>query len=334
MISIVVPVYNAELLLPKCIESIRGQNFLDWELILINDGSQDRSLTICNEFALKDTKIIVVDQVNAGPSTARNKGIALAQGTFITFIDADDFVDQYYLEKLLEPFMINPAIQLSCGGYFELSQYHKNGLALHDFQGITDKIIISKQEFFENIFDGVTGVLWGKMFLANSIKKHAIVLDVHVKLSEDLLFVFEYATHITNIALVKEPLYYYNRLNENGLSGQLNKSNLKDLQLTNHSLAELGSNNLIPNLKGILQKRYTDGIVNITRDIANGNDSVKQKIKDLKYILSENKGIILTTINLNKENKIHITLFVKKQFVILIVYNTAINFLRNLKNKQ
>lgn len=334
MVSIVVPVYNAELLLPKCIESIIGQNFLDWELILVNDGSLDNSLRICNEFALQDKRIQVINQINSGPSAARNKGISCSGGEYITFVDADDFISESYLEKLLGPFLGNTAIQLSCGGYFELSQYHKNGISLHDFEAVLDKKIISKDEFLKNIFQGVTGVLWGKMFLASIIKKNSIVLNEQVKLSEDLLFVFEYATHITNVALVKESLYYYNRLNENGLSRQLTKSNLKDFQLTNDSLAELGSNNLIPNLKVILQKRYTDGIVNITRDIANGNASVKQKIKDLKFIVSESNGILLTEAHLNKENKMHLNLFVKKQFLILVVYITAIHFLRNLKNKQ
>lgn len=333
MVSIVVPVYNAELFLAECIESIRCQSYCDWELILVNDGSQDKSLNICNEFEKKDKKIRAVDQKNAGPSAARNKGVALAQGDYITFIDADDYVDSHYLAKLLKPFMEIPKIQLSCGGYVELSKYYKKGLVLHDFQSLLNKAVITRQEFLENIFLGVTGVLWGKMFLTNIIKKNGILLDVQIKLSEDLLFIFEYIAHIEEIALVRDPLYYYNRLNENGLSRQLNKSNLKDIELTNYRLAQLGSNIPLLNLEKLLLKRYISGVLNITKDIANGKNGIMQKLKDLKFIFSETEIIMLKKIDLSIENKILLNIFRNKQFVILIVYSTAVTFLRKLKHK-
>lgn len=331
MISIVVPVYNAQNLLAKAIDSVLQQSNANWELILVNDGSTDDSLNICTKYALQDKRIQVINQTNSGPSAARNKGISCAQGTYITFIDADDFVSPLYLEKLLAPFIESSEIDLSCAGYFELSQFHKNGLALNDFQSHLEKKSINKEDFLRNIFEGVTGVLWGKLFLNSIIKKNKILLNEQVKLSEDLLFVSKYVTFCNSIALVKDSLYFYNRLDESGLSGQLNISNLKDLQITNNELEQMGISELIPHFSSLLQKRYIHGILNITTGIANSKISIKQKIKDLNFIFCQTQESHHKGLDLNKEQKIQFMLFVKKQFLILIVFVNGINFLRNLK---
>lgn len=332
-VSIVIPVYNASLFIERCINSILEQSYSNWELLLLNDGSTDDSLELCIKYQLEDSRITVVDQCNAGPSAARNKGISLACGKYIVFADSDDFVHELYLEKLLEPFLLNKGIALSCGGYLELSTQHKAGLPLHDFQYHLEHSTITSQVFFKTIFCGVTGVLWGKMFLTEIIKNNNIELDVRIKLSEDLLFVFEYVMHISTIALVKEHLYYYNRLNENGLSRRLNVANLRDIQLTNESLNKLSLKRPDLNFTDVLIKRYTDGVVNLTKDIAGSTDTIKKKIHDLQFIFSETNGRLATATNRSFENKIQLTLFVQGKFTLLIGYTTILSMLRNLKNK-
>lgn len=99
MISIIVPVYNIEKYLQRCIESILAQKFVDFELLLIDDGSKDKSGDICDNFALKDKRIKVFHKENGGVSSARNLGIAKAQGEWITFIDSDDWVSEDYLSS-------------------------------------------------------------------------------------------------------------------------------------------------------------------------------------------------------------------------------------------
>lgn len=332
-VSIVIPVFNAGLYIERCINSILVQSYADWELIIINDGSVDDSLELCMKYQLNDNRIFISNQINAGPSVARNKGIALATGKYLVFVDSDDYVHEYYLEKLLEPFLVNSAVEMSCGGYLELSKHHENGLALHDFQSSLNNMCIDRGQFFENIFLGVTGVLWGKMFLLDRIKKYKLVLDERIKLSEDLVFVFEYAIHVTKIALVKDHLYYYNRLNENGLSRQLNVSNLQDIQLSNLKISELSLKKQTISFTKALEKRFLDGVVNITKDIARSKNDRKKKIQDLTFVFSETKPIITTEVDLSIENKIHLNLFIKKQFLILIGFNSIICMLRNLKNK-
>lgn len=100
MISIIIPVYNVEKYLSKCIDSVLAQDFEDWELLLINDGSTDNSGNICDEYAIKDSRIKVFHQENKGVSAARNLGIDNAQGEYIIFIDSDDYVTSTYLSDL------------------------------------------------------------------------------------------------------------------------------------------------------------------------------------------------------------------------------------------
>ena len=100
-VSIIVPVYNTEEYLSECIESILDQSFTDFELLLINDGSIDKSGKICDEYAKKDSRIVVIHKENGGVSSARNKGIEIAQGEWISFIDADDWITPLYLSDLI-----------------------------------------------------------------------------------------------------------------------------------------------------------------------------------------------------------------------------------------
>ena len=101
--SIIVPVYNAENELGKCIDSILAQSIEDFELILIDDGSTDNSGKICDAYEKKDKRIKVIHKINGGVSSARNSGLDIANGDCITFIDSDDYVDYGYLKKLYNP---------------------------------------------------------------------------------------------------------------------------------------------------------------------------------------------------------------------------------------
>ena len=105
MVSIVVPVYNVEQFIGKCITSILEQTYQDWELILVDDGTEDTGGEICDEYAKEDFRIKVVHQKNHGVSVARNVGIELSQGDYITFLDPDDFLPKEYLECMMNCLM-------------------------------------------------------------------------------------------------------------------------------------------------------------------------------------------------------------------------------------
>lgn len=101
-ISVIIPVYNGERFVGRCIESVKAQTYTDWEMILVDDGSQDRSLEVCRMYAGSDDRIRVIHQENAGPGMARNTGLECAKGKYVVFIDSDDYVEKEYFELLSE----------------------------------------------------------------------------------------------------------------------------------------------------------------------------------------------------------------------------------------
>ena len=115
MISIIIPIYNVEDYLNKCIDSIIYQTYSDWELILVDDGSFDSSPAICDSYATCDSRIKVIHKINEGVSKARNIGIEIAQGEYIVFCDADDYVDPNYLKQFLKN---NKNADLVITGYY------------------------------------------------------------------------------------------------------------------------------------------------------------------------------------------------------------------------
>ena len=167
-ISIIVPIYNAELWLDKCIESILTQQFRDFELMLIDDGSTDNSGHICEKYASADNRIRVFHQENAGVSTARNQGILQSNGQWITFIDADDWVDSSYLSdfplKSLDP------------NYFYTQDFHDDQLQ-------TSKVLQYSSSCL-------------KLFSTGIIKRHHIFFNPKLTLNEDTAFNIIYSQYV------------------------------------------------------------------------------------------------------------------------------------------
>lgn len=114
-VSIIVPIYNVEPYLRQCVDSILGQTFRDFELILVDDGSPDGCPAICDEYAEKDPRVRVIHKENGGLSSARNAGLDIAQGEYIAFVDSDDWVQPGYLERLLDAIQNNGADMAMCG---------------------------------------------------------------------------------------------------------------------------------------------------------------------------------------------------------------------------
>lgn len=135
-VSIIVPIYNAEKFLDKCIQSIINQTYSNLEIILVNDGSTDKSLEICNKYKGIDRRIIVINKNNGGVSSARNKGLELASGNYIGFVDSDDFISEYMYEKMVKAMIQNNADVVECG-YFTCDSNYKN-IERHE---LTDSII-------------------------------------------------------------------------------------------------------------------------------------------------------------------------------------------------
>lgn len=207
-VSIIVPVYNCEKYLSRCVESLVSQTLKDIELILVDDGSKDSSGEICDQFAMKDPRVKVVHGVNAGVSTARNKGISVATGEYLSFVDSDDWMDSKSYELLT-------------------SKAEENGsdIVFCDYAEVYSDSIIEKASFplgdsWENTVRNMidAGPRGGNIFSFSLIRKSLIVendlaFPSHFKRGEDFWFTLHVYVNAKRIDKVKEVLYYYDLSN-------------------------------------------------------------------------------------------------------------------------
>lgn len=207
--SIIIPVYNAESSLSRCIDSILAQSCSDFEIILIDDGSTDSSPCICDHYASLDKRIIAVHQKNAGVSCARNKGIDIARGKWISFVDADDVVLQGYFSEFDN---IKEKADLTYFGNI----FHSNdgcdaiySLPNKFFSGrkeIEQGMVMLKQNTVGYEYYGYT---WNKFFRASIIKKHNIRFRSGLYYREDEIFTNDYIQYITTLATMSHVGYEY-----------------------------------------------------------------------------------------------------------------------------
>lgn len=217
MVSVIVPVYNGEKYLRECIDSICNQSYTDLEIIIINDGSNDNTSKIAKQIESKDNRVIYVEHENKGVSYSRNKGLDLATGEYIVFVDCDDTIEKGYIELLFNQISKNNLDIVSCG-YTDISIY--GTIKLNDFY--IGNSMLNKDEFINNIFKGVGGTLWGKIFKTEIINKNKIRLNNNIFMCEDMLFVLQYSMQSRSFGAIEQSLYNYNRKNENSISSKIN----------------------------------------------------------------------------------------------------------------
>lgn len=207
--SVIVPVYKVESVLPRCIESILNQTVTDFELILIDDGSPDRSGTICDEYAAKDPRIRVIHQKNGGVSRARNAGLDAARGEYIVFVDSDDWVDPDFLEKFnsVSADLIIAGYRIEGHGISEpvIRKYENSTLALGDIRPAFEA--------------GILNYACTKAFSAHVIKHFHIRFDENLCLSEDTLFVIQYAINCSTARVIDAVGYHYVKYSHATLTG-------------------------------------------------------------------------------------------------------------------
>lgn len=328
LISIIVPVYNAEKHLSKMLDSVLEQTYAHWELVLVNDGSIDTTEHIILDYLQKDQRIRCFNQSNSGPSIARNKGIEEAKGIYLSFIDADDWVSPLYLEKLIEP-MLTTETDMVCAGYYEVNPQFRQGLQLHDFKKEDVNQNISKETYQSNLFNGVSGVLWSKLFKKEIFRKNAIKLNPQLRLSEDLIAVLEYSTYIQNAYIIPNALYYYNRMDEVGLSGQLKISNYQDLKIFLEEVEKYRGELSFINLDAVKNKRKYNFMTKLLRDHV---DSKKEFYKMADFLVQNESPLDSKMVQNNKMNdKILKWVFDGKYFRALASLKMY-EFLRNIKH--
>lgn len=203
-ISVIIPVYNVEKYLRRCIDSILAQTFTDFELLLIDDGSKDKSGEICDEYAKKDSRVRVFHKENGGVSSARNLGLDNASGEWVCFVDSDDMVKPEYFAS----FMMFPDCDLIVGGYREFGFSEKEYF-------ISSKQIIKITNVLKEIEFNTDFVVmffpWGKFFKNDIIKKNGITFNEKMRLAEDFVFIIDYSASIDKVFFVPFNNYLYRK---------------------------------------------------------------------------------------------------------------------------
>ncbi len=202
MISIIMPVFNAVRTLECAVRSIQAQTCLNWELLLIDDGSTDGSDTLCDRLAREDGRIRTLHQLNRGASAARNAGLEVARGEWLAFCDADDWVDSYWLELFVG--QLRPDVELVVQGFHTVNGPWHGGHTGVNFSGSIAEGILYLAEC------KVLGYLWSKMLRRDVVERHHIRFDEHFTFREDEDFLLRYMLHIQRMSCTAEPGYYYN----------------------------------------------------------------------------------------------------------------------------
>lgn len=206
-VSIIVPVYNAEKSLARCVDSILNQEFRDFELILMDDGSKDRSGEICDGYARADARVVVVHKENTGVSDTRNQAIARARGTFLQFVDSDD-----WLTADATKLMVRVAEETGCD--MVIADFYRVVGEMVSRKGDIDADQVIGREAFvgfmmENPADYYYGVLWNKLYRRSLVEAHGIRMDAKLSWCEDFLFNLEYVRYATTFYALRTPVYYY-----------------------------------------------------------------------------------------------------------------------------
>lgn len=222
LVSVIVPIYNGQKYLQKCISSIVEQSYKNIEIILINDGSTDQSERICKEFQSMDNRIRYFAKPNEGVAETRNMGIKIANGEYIAFVDADDWVDQCYIEKLLMTSIRENADVTVCG-FWRVCNGHQLD-AKDAIVRIFDKQAYDIYEIFVYLFGlsrnkKAAGSSWRLLIRRNTIVENKIYFPKCHNL-EDLLFVILLVNYCNTISRLTEKLYFYN-MNQTSVSHQL-----------------------------------------------------------------------------------------------------------------
>lgn len=225
-ISIIIPVYNSEEYLEECLDSVVAQTIQDVEIICINDGSSDHSLKILNEYKKKDKRIQVITQENAGAGAARNHGLRLAKGKYLSFLDADDFFERDMLEKAykkIEEYQADFVVYESDQYYMDKKEFIKNPLTLRK-KDIPPYSPFTHRELTDNVFKTFVGWAWDKLYRHEFVKQHNLWFQEQ-RTSNDLLFVFSALVLAKRIAVVEYKILAHQRRGEtNSLSVTREKS--------------------------------------------------------------------------------------------------------------
>ena len=206
-VSVIVPVYNGEKSIERCAGSILNQDYPELELILVDDGSRDRSWEIIQAIAAADHRVKAIHQENGGVSSARNRALAEASGAYVQFADVDDWLPMDATKMLVREIEAQSA-ELVVGDFYRVvdgNVSEKGSIEMGGaltLQQYANAMMLSPADLYY-------GVLWNKLYRRDIIEQYSIRMDENISYSEDMIFNLEYLRHVKSVAILKAPVYYY-----------------------------------------------------------------------------------------------------------------------------
>ncbi len=226
-VSIIIPVYNSAAYLPACLDSVLAQTYRNTEILLVEDGSGDSSLRICNEYARKDPRIHVIQGSHGGPGAARNNGIRTATGKYIVFVDSDDVCEPGLLETLLENVPADPGSMAICGIRLTDEAGKPTGEFMENYR------ILSARDYVSDILSAwkaspLCGGVYSKLYRRELLQDHNVLFEEDTTYAEDFCFNLKYLQYVGKITVLPDLLYRYRFFRK----GSLTEQNILNLEFT------------------------------------------------------------------------------------------------------
>lgn len=308
-ISIIVPVYNVEPFLRRCVDSILAQTFTDFELILVDDGSTDNSGAICDEYSEKDARIRAIHKQNGGVSSARNVGIDAANGKYLLFCDGDDFVAPNWAEILVDCITENPGCFIACR-YKTVTKNEELEPAMDVDSGY------SRVTYYDLFNKGVSAFSCNKIYNKGVIDRIGSRFDEAVGFSEDVEFNVKYCKECSDCILIEAELYYYFQ-RDNSATGRYREDLLTALFLPFECRIPLISESDLKAYCSAWFFRFYHTLENVF-DKRNKDMSFAEKMRyNQQAVSSEQFQFCVEHADLSRENKLFIKLIRGKRYYLL-----------------
>lgn len=323
-ISVIVPCYNIKSYLPRCIESILAQTYKNLEVILISDGSTDGTDEVIREYAKKDSRIIPVFKQNSGVSDTRNRGLDMATGDYIGFVDGDDYIEPEMYETLLKNAIENNADISHCGYQMvfpsRVDYYYNTGKKViqDNKKGIRDIIVGDYVEPSPCI----------KIYRKNIVNNLRMPPDI--KINEDVIFNFYAFVNSQKSVYEDLPFYHYILRKGSAATSKINQNKLFDPVRVRKEIFEYSLKNLDNEIQSVAYSSYLNSIINLYRVVSN---SKLKEYKEDSFILKRQIKEIKGNFMLSKRVKTERFLFFHCTGLLMFAYKIYDNFLSKNTNK-
>lgn len=285
LITVVVPVYNVEAYLDRCVESLVNQTYQNLEIILVDDGSPDRSPEICDRWAEKDERIKVIHKPNGGVSSARNAGMEAAAGEWVFFVDSDDFLPEDALEGLAQR-QLETGADLVCGSFHNMKTRNRSY-----YKTYAEKLLL-RQDFPNQMWFLMMELLptsCGKLFSTRIVKEHGLAFPMNIPWGEDAIFHYRYLTHVSSVVTTAQCVYHYDMTRE-GSAVKKYYENLNQLAAYQYGIQKELLQSIEGNhaeiMKGLERSFFVDCLPNYVFNESN-RKKLAQKIQELASTFPE-----------------------------------------------